>query len=391
MKVLVADRNATLLAAIAATFGRHFEIATVASRGECIGLLEQRKFDLVVACDVLADYTGLELLSELARESPRTLKIFAATQSRLKQLEDQLSLYGLFRTLSYPIDPRKLLSALKFARDHLPTETLPPNIRHVVLQDEWTTETGTWIPEQFSLPESGKPQPAKPQPAVAAGMTPKLPASRAAAVPTASQSEAFQRALAKRSAAQAEAALGNRMRAGPPGRGTQPPTRTPTPVESPQGTSSAFGSLSELARMATAPSSRHFVETGHRSRRAVFLLGAGVAVALGVAALSFELLGTSHSAARSANASPRHTPLFGPPPSHFVTGPANAAESASDGEHFTPAAATGLPTAPAEAQPQPVDPDRAPPEQPPPPAFERPGPMEPPSALSRAPTPEGSE
>lgn len=144
MRILVADQNALLLAAIAATFGPHCELITATRRDACMEHLEQRPFDVVVACEKLADYTGLELLSEMEALYPATLRIFAARPESLKRLGKRLDLFGLLGTLSYPIEARKLVVALKVARTKLPARPKPPKappvvVRHIVLETEWDT------------------------------------------------------------------------------------------------------------------------------------------------------------------------------------------------------------------------------------------------------------
>jgi hypothetical protein len=140
MRILVADQNALLLAAIAATFGRHCEIVTATRQDVCMAHVAQHHFDVVVACDKLAGgYTGLELLSEVEAISPTTLRIFAARPETLKRLGKRLELFGLLGTLHYPIEARKLLIALKVARTKLPGRPKPPKVKHVVLENEWDT------------------------------------------------------------------------------------------------------------------------------------------------------------------------------------------------------------------------------------------------------------
>ena len=138
MRILVADQNAVLLAAITATFGGHCDLVTTTRRDVCIAWVEREKFDVVVACDRLADSTGLELLSDVAKISPGTLRIFAASADRLQRLGSQMDPFGLLGTLSYPISPRKLLNALKVARRRLPPRE-DRKVRHVVLESEWDT------------------------------------------------------------------------------------------------------------------------------------------------------------------------------------------------------------------------------------------------------------
>jgi hypothetical protein len=221
------------------------------------------------------------------------------------------------------------------------------------------------------MPPGAKAQPGEPQPAVAQRMAPKRPPPPAAN-------------------AKANALTNNRTRARPAGRGTLSPARTNERMD-PQGIP-AFGSLSELARMATAPRSPgNFRATDRRPKRAVLLVGAGVTVALGVAALSFELLGASGFADRSPSASAKNAPLFGPPPRHLVAESESTPGSRADTQQPQSTAATEEPALTTQVQPAPLDPETAPPDPPPAPAFERPRPMEPPSAMSRAPTPADSE
>ena len=505
MRILVADQNALLLAAITATFGRHCEIVTATRRDACIEHMEHRPFDVVVACEKLADYTGLELLSEVEAVSPPTLRIFAARPETLQRLGRRLDFFGLIGTLSYPIEARKLLVALKVARGRL---RVPRVVRHVVLENEWDTgerlallgqeledtpevthdhrvaqaaaaaaideTTEPWGPDRdepaaevwaagpeastalgasafecaaverarhiaeassfdvsFEVSFDENPNPtatasndvfaeepppaaaskeplaeerppasaadeqgyvdsgsandeafspgapaasSAPRPAASKLGTTKGPRPRKPTVPTAAQREAFQRALARRNAA----------RAG----GIQPPSvdfsalggMSPTrPAAQPAARSSE--SLSDLARMATTKRPLPGARRGTQPKRRVFVVGSGIAAVLLVGVVSFELLGANspseHGRAASAQLfSPRSTldntsasppPVFSPPsPQPLQTAP-------------SPAAASGL------LQPQAFDPNTAPPDPPPPPALERPGPMEPPSMAHNGP------
>ena len=116
MRILIADRNARLLEAISRTFARPFSIQTATTHEHCNDLLLQCEFDLAVISEKLADGPGLQLLGQIARNSPDTLRVFAARRSRLQLLKGKLGPFGLFRTLAYPIDPQELLSALTLAR-----------------------------------------------------------------------------------------------------------------------------------------------------------------------------------------------------------------------------------------------------------------------------------
>ena len=116
MRVLVAGRNAKVLATAAGSFSNDLQINTAATKADCFALLARTEFDLIVACETLGDGSGLEVLSHVAVNTPNTLRIFAARPSTLKLLKGELGLFGLFRTLPYPINFRKLWAALNLAR-----------------------------------------------------------------------------------------------------------------------------------------------------------------------------------------------------------------------------------------------------------------------------------
>ena len=115
MRVLVVDQDSTLLTEIAQMLGEYFTIDAVTTKGDCLDLVRSNEFEVIVAGERLEDGSGLELLGQLARSRPDMLRIFAAERERLRLLKGRLGPFGLFRTLSYPIEPRQLLAALSAA------------------------------------------------------------------------------------------------------------------------------------------------------------------------------------------------------------------------------------------------------------------------------------
>jgi DNA-binding NarL/FixJ family response regulator len=140
MRVLIADRNARLLESISRTFAHEFSIQTATTRKQGNDLLLRGEFDLAVISEKLADGPGLQLLAQIARNSPDTLRVFAARRSRLQLLKGKLGPFGLFRTLAYPIDPQKLLSALTLARAGLEIEVPAVKIRNVSIEKRQAAE-----------------------------------------------------------------------------------------------------------------------------------------------------------------------------------------------------------------------------------------------------------
>lgn len=201
MRVLVAGRNAKVLAKAAGTFANDLKISTATTKADCFTLLARTEFDLIVACETLSDGSGLEVLSHVAVNTPNTLRIFAARPATLNLLKGELGLFGLFRTLPYPINFRKLWAAISLARSacgepepatgparagaalrkSVPVATPAPaataaesatpasRVRHVVLEDAWgakappapaptTSAAGRRPPTQPSAPARARTQ-----------------------------------------------------------------------------------------------------------------------------------------------------------------------------------------------------------------------------------------
>jgi len=139
MRVLVVDHDSTVLETTVRALREHFVIDAVTNKGDCMDLLRQNTFDIVVACERLEDGSGLELLSQIAKRWPATLRVFAADRERLRLLQGRLGPFELFQALSYPINPEKLLSTLSLAREAHDAHADTTTIQHIVLSGESPT------------------------------------------------------------------------------------------------------------------------------------------------------------------------------------------------------------------------------------------------------------
>jgi DNA-binding NarL/FixJ family response regulator len=372
MRVLIADQNVRLLESISLAFIHQFSIHTASTRQRCADLLQQSEFDLVIVCEKLADGPGLQLLGQIARSSPDTLRIFAARRSRLQLLKGRLRPFGLFRTLSYPIDTRRLLSTLTLARAGLLQIDKPaPGITHVAVEERQADEVSATItsvrkiqpsellrgpplvgrqatrvspgvrsaqdarpPSRRTPRQSARPsqvasvalvsQSAPSQPTVAPSATPpRLP----------SQSASFQRALARREAAK---------------RAT---SEADSGWISPLAQSPPLGALPELATL-SYPARNAKSADATPKRATVFLGGTLVAVFL-VTTLTLRLF---DGAARSSSAlttkvgavSAHFSPIERPEPS----APSRNSTSAAPKPSAQPAVSKPIPARPDVAAPQ---------------------------------------
>jgi DNA-binding NarL/FixJ family response regulator len=376
MRILVADQDTLLLAAIARTFGRHCELVTATGREACVAQLGERKFDVVVACEELRDYTGLELLTEVTTLSPETLRIFAARPETLKRLGPRLDFFGLLGTLSYPIEARKLLLALKLARGKLAASR--PDVRAGARGDAPKAHpSGATKANSASAPRKN------------AARAPKV---RTATVPTAAQREAFQRALARRNAAMRGGGSGTgALGGGAQGRsahgaateaaGANGAANAPLNAGAKKTPFISSQSLSDLARMASTKRPLNNIKKGlQQPKRRTIVLGSGIAAAAMAAVVGFHLLRATpdNEHGRDPHRHDVNAHLFSP------TSTIVADRSAEPLQVFTPTPPRVVAASPPESaaglpQPEQFDPETAPRDPPPPPALEHPGPMEPPS------------
>jgi TonB family protein len=274
MRVLVVDQDSTLLTAISRTLGEYFSIDAVTTKADCLDLVRLNEFEVIVAGERLEDGSGLELLGSLARSRPDMLRIFAAERDRLKLLRGRLGPFGLFRTLSYPIEPRQLLAALSAAAG---------------IEEEVEDSAEAEAP-------APPPEPAR-RAAPAASAPSRSPASGAAvsaSIPSRTQAPGAV-SVSSSSRTQASPAASEPSRA---------PVQRP-PVSRPAGGALQTAASRQAPRQpspaALAAASKLDIVTRPKGfplpsettpRRSAFLVGAGVVLVLGGLALSFKIFNT---------------------------------------------------------------------------------------------------
>jgi len=313
MRVLVVDQDSTLLTAITQTLGEYFSIDAVTTKADCLDLVRLNEFEVIVAGERLEDGSGLELLGSLARSRPEMLRIFAAERERLKLLKGRLGPFGLFRTLSYPIEPRQLLAALSAAAGI----------------EEEVEETF----EAEAPPTAPAPAPAPAAPRAASAQTsPRAPAASPvqasvsiAAAASSSRAQASRATAAPLPRAQASVASAATAPARSPGQ----KSRSGSSI----GGASQGASLRQVPRQPTPAAlvaaskldivarPKGFPPPGDTTpARSGFLVGAGVILVLGGLALSFKIFNTKDEpVALATNATALRAPHFPPEVVKLVT------------------------------------------------------------------------
>lgn len=115
MRVLLVDHDPAVLSAAARALQGLIDCAQVTSKHDCLARLREGGYDIVVACERLADGSGLDLLATLGMSEPDVLRIFAADGERLKKLGGHLAPFKLFDTIGYPLESMQLRSAMALA------------------------------------------------------------------------------------------------------------------------------------------------------------------------------------------------------------------------------------------------------------------------------------
>ena len=113
--VLVVDDEVHMRELIVRTLRRSFEVESAGSVGAAMARLSARPVDVVLTDERMPEANGIELLTHVARESPRTLRImitaFADTDLMLKAINDG----HVHRFVVKPFRPVELLSLLEEA------------------------------------------------------------------------------------------------------------------------------------------------------------------------------------------------------------------------------------------------------------------------------------
>jgi|KBSSwiStaDraftv2_1062776.scaffolds.fasta_scaffold04557_7 TonB family protein len=329
MRVLVVDQDSASNEAIARSLRELYTVDAVTNKGDCLDLLRSNTFEVIVASERLEDGSGLELLGQIAKRWPSVLRIFAADRQRLQLLKGRLGPFELFQTLTYPIDPERLIATLNLADAIQDAHADTSNIQHVVLSGEPSSEAPEEIEQAAESARSGEFPVAQPN-RRAASM------EHAEAAPKVSRSAVRVGASHRVRSVPGQRPRGNGA-AGPPttapevrrplrhgrSRGTTnraPPVRFPPlerspPLEPPQvaGRSGASqtDSFAEAAAMARAARSNfEGPPEDFDTKRLAVIVGGGAAVVLAVVVLGFKLFGSKSEAPRPAAAPAVHAPEY---------------------------------------------------------------------------------
>jgi DNA-binding NtrC family response regulator len=119
-KTLLVDSDRQMLQNCVAKIGGRQPLVIATSKALALQLLRQgHQFEVVVACERLADGSGLALLGDIQNKWPNLTRVFCTDRQRLAMVRNRLGAFRLRYTLSYPLKPVKLeMLLLQLARAH---------------------------------------------------------------------------------------------------------------------------------------------------------------------------------------------------------------------------------------------------------------------------------
>jgi TonB family protein len=306
MRVLVVDQDSNLLTEISRLLGEYFSIDAVTNKSDALDLLRVNDFEVVVAGERLEDGSGLELLGQLARNRPDMMRIFAADRERLKLLKGRLGPFGLFRTLSYPIELRQLLAALSAAA----------GIEEEITEEETEVDTGAAaaVTSPAGTPPAPAPAPAIPIASPPAEVTVTAPVRLRPAPPQQHTlaGSGFALAPTARPASSERPSPSNTARPAPaagasPRRAFAPGARSRAPRQPTEQALAAAHRLDIVARPKGYPPPGEPTPA-----RSAFLVGAGVVLVLGGLFLAFKIFNTPSEPIMTATQAGQHSARFPP-------------------------------------------------------------------------------
>ncbi len=109
VRTLLVDGDRAMLQHCVDKIGGRQPLAIATSKALALHLLRHGpQFEVVVACERLADGSGLALLDDIQARWPTLTRVFCTERQRLVMVRNRLGAFRLRDTLPYPLKPLKL-------------------------------------------------------------------------------------------------------------------------------------------------------------------------------------------------------------------------------------------------------------------------------------------
>ena len=118
-KILCVDDDPVILFSFQADLGRRFLVVTAQGGEEALGILKsQGPFGVILADMLMPDMNGVELLAQAQKVAPDTTRIMLTGDEEKQTAVEAINEGRIFRFLSKPCPPSKLIAALNAGLDY---------------------------------------------------------------------------------------------------------------------------------------------------------------------------------------------------------------------------------------------------------------------------------
>lgn len=112
VRVLFVDDEERILRTLAMQFRRRYQVLTESDPQRVMALLQQQAVDIVVSDQRMPGMSGSQLLEQVQRQYPNTIRILLTGYSDLDAAVDALNSGGIFRYLTKPWVPEEMVETL---------------------------------------------------------------------------------------------------------------------------------------------------------------------------------------------------------------------------------------------------------------------------------------
>ncbi len=198
-RILFVDDEKRVLNAMRGLFRREYELFLASSGADALNIASENDIDVIVADQRMPEMTGIEVLSRMRKQSPRTVRILLTGYADPSAIEGSINEGEVFRFLSKPCPPKLLRETLSLAIEAAETKPTPPVPRPMQTRPAVPTTAPPQAPAATppatpapsarppaaTPPPVADPAPAAPSPRVPTPTPIPVPTTTPPAVPTA--------------------------------------------------------------------------------------------------------------------------------------------------------------------------------------------------------------
>ena len=114
-RILFVDDEKRVLNAMRGLFRRDYELFLTCEGAEAVRIASENDIDVIVADQRMPGLTGIEVLGQVKKKSPRTVRILLTGYADPSAVEGSINIGEVFRFLSKPCPPKMLRETLSLA------------------------------------------------------------------------------------------------------------------------------------------------------------------------------------------------------------------------------------------------------------------------------------